>query len=343
MKQLLNTLFITTQGTYLARKGDTVLVRLENETKLRIPIHTLSGIVCFGQVSYSPFLMGLCAENGVRISFLTEFGKFLARVEGPVSGNVLLRKEQYRRSDQPGYCAQIARSIVLAKLANCRVVLLRAIRETSDSDTSLRIQSQTDAIYHSMQQLDKTAELETIRGIEGEAAVSYFSCFDDLITAQKEDFKFTTRTRRPPLDKVNALLSFLYSILTHDVSSALETVGLDPAVGFLHADRPGRPSLALDIMEEFRAYFVDRLVLSMINRRQIKPTGLRKTESGAVEMDDNTRKIVLAAWQKRKQDQIMHPFLQEKVKIGMLPYVQALLMARYFRGDLDSYPPFLWR
>jgi len=343
MKQLLNTLFVTTQGAYLSKTGETVEVRHEHETKLRVPIHTLGSIVCFGNVTASPFLMGLCGEKNVTLSFLTEHGRFLARVQGPVSGNVLLRKEQYRRSDDLNASAEIARTLILAKIANSRIVLQRALRDRPDCENKANLERALADMADQLDQLKQSGDLETVRGIEGLAANTYFGCFNALITANTEAFFFTQRSRRPPLDNVNALLSFLYTLLVHDVRSALESVGLDPAVGFLHRDRPGRPSLALDIMEELRSYLADRLVLSLVNRQQVKPDGFTKTESGAVYMDDDTRKTVLVAWQKRKQEEITHPFLQEKIRLGLLPHVQALLMARFLRGDLEGYPPFFWR
>lgn len=343
MKRLLNTLYVTTQGSYLAREGETVLVRVEKETRLRVPIHNLGGIVCFGQVSCSPPLMGLCGERNVTLSFLSEQGKFLARVQGPVSGNVLLRREQYRRADDEEGAAEIARAVVIAKIANCRTVLLRAVRDRPGSPGTEFLADASDYLRGILSGLQSSLPLDSVRGREGEAASTYFSVFDSLITAQKEDFFFQERNRRPPLDNVNALLSFFYTLLAHDVTAALEAVGLDPAVGFLHRDRPGRPGLALDLMEEFRPFIADRLALSLINRQQIKGKGFKKTESGAVWMDDDTRKEVLVAYQKRKQEEIQHPFLGEKVAIGLLPHVQALLLARHLRGDLDGYPPFLWK
>ncbi|MFP4642188.1 MAG: type I-C CRISPR-associated endonuclease Cas1c [Dehalococcoidia bacterium] len=343
MKHLLNTLYVSTQGSYLAREGETVLVRSDGETRLQVPIHTLGGIVCFGQVSCSPPLMGLCAERNVAISFLTEHGKFLARVDGPVSGNVLLRREQYRRADDKEASSVIARSVVAAKISNCRTAILRSARGHSEDAARSALAKASEQLAEHLKSLDGPVSLETARGKEGEAARTYFGVFDHLITAQKKDFSFHDRSRRPPLDKVNALLSFLYTLLMHDVSAALEAVGLDPAVGYLHRDRPGRPGLALDLMEEFRPYWADRLAVSLINRQQIKGKGFRKTETGAILMDDETRKEVLVAYQKRKQEEIQHPFLEEKVAIGLLPHCQALLMSRYLRGDLDGYPPFIWR
>jgi len=343
MKKLLNTLFVTTQGAYLSKKGDTVLVSQDHETKLRVPIHNLGSIVCFGNVTCSPFLMGLCGEQNVTVSFLTERGKFLARVQGPVSGNVLLRKEQYRRSDDLASSALIARSIVTAKIANCRVVLQRAQRDRQELQEDSAVKKASDDLWELIQAVKDDASLDHIRGIEGSAANTYFRVFDSLIVSNREHFAFHGRSRRPPKDNINALLSFLYTLLVHDVRSALEGVGLDPAVGFLHRDRPGRPSLALDLMEELRAYLADRLALSLINRQQVKPEGFTKTESGAVMMDDETRKTVLVAWQKRKQEEITHLLLQEKVSLGLLAHVQAQILARHLRGDLDGYPPFLWR
>jgi CRISP-associated protein Cas1 len=343
MKKLLNTLFVTTQGAYLCHEGESVLVRVEKETKLRVPVHALGGIVCFGQVSCSPPLMGLCGERGVAISFLSEQGRFLARVQGPVSGNVLLRREQYRRVDVPGDRVAIARAIVICKVANCRTVLQRATRDHADKDGSEDIERAIRRLGQLLEGLKTESNLEVLRGREGEAASAYFDVFDRLITAQKEDFFFRGRSRRPPLDNMNALLSFIYTLLAHDASSALESVGLDPQVGFLHAERPGRPSLALDLMEEFRPFLADRLALSLVNLRQVQGGGFRTTESGAVEMNDATRKELLVAYQKRKQEEIQHPFLDESVSIGLLFYVQALLLARLLRGDLDGYPPFVWK
>ena len=343
MKKHLNTLFVTTQGAYLSKEGETVAVKVDGEIALRVPIHTLGGIVCFGQVSCSPYLMGFCAENHVAISFLTENGGFLAKVQGPVSGNVLLRREQYRRADDLKASALIARSMLTGKIANCRAVLQRALRDHSDKIDEEAVASASQTLTNSMRRLQAESPLDVVRGIEGESANAYFEVFNHLITSQKNDFIFNERNRRPPLDNVNCLLSFLYTLLMHDVRSALETVGLDPAVGFLHRDRPGRYSLALDIMEELRPFFADRMALSLINLCQVQGKGFDKKESGAVWMDDETRKTVLVAYQKRKQDELEHPFIKEKVKIGLLPYVQAMLMARYIRGDLDSYPPFIWK
>lgn len=343
MKRLLNTLYVTTQGTYLAREGETVVVRVERKTMLRIPIHTLAGIVCFGRVSCSPPLMGLCGKRDVAISFLSERGKFWARVQGPVSGNVLLRREQYRRADDEESSSEVARAVVVAKIANSRTVLLRALRDRPEHAETESLETAVRHLARSIDILREPVPLNVVRGREGESARIYFSVFDHLITSKKESFFFRERNRRPPLDNMNALLSFLYTLLAHDSVSALESVGLDPAVGFLHRDRPGRPGLALDLMEEFRPFLADRLALSLVNRQQVKDKGFRKTESGAVTMDEGTRKEVLVAYQKRKQEELQHPFLGEKVAVGLLPHIQALLLARHLRGDMDGYPPFLWR
>lgn len=343
MKHLLNTLYITTQGTYLARDGETVLIRQEKETKLHIPIHTLAGIICFGQVSCSPPLLGLCGARNVTVSFLNEQGRFLARIQGPVNGNVLLRKEQYRRADNEEKSAEIARSVVIAKIANSRTALLRAAREHNDPFASEALSVASANLSRSLQLLASSLSLDSVRGVEGDAARQYFSVFDHLISSQKESFRFTGRTRRPPMDPINALLSFLYTLLVHDVSSALEGVGLDPAVGFLHRDRPGRPSLALDLMEEFRPVLADRVALTLVNRQQVQGKQFTVTETGAVLMDETARKEVLMAWQKKKQEEITHPFMGEKIAIGLIPHVQSMLLARFLRGDLDAYPPFRWK
>jgi CRISPR-associated protein Cas1 len=291
----------------------------------------------------SPHLMGFCAENKVAISFLTEYGRFLASVQGKVSGNVLLRREQYRKADDDGFCLSVSRSIITGKLLNCRAVLQRALRDHSDKVNCAEIEIVSKRLHYSLSQLEGMKTLDELRGLEGDCARGYFSVFDHLITAQKDYFKFDERNRRPPLDNVNCLLSFLYTMVMHDTRSALETVGLDSCVGFLHKDRPGRAGLALDLMEEFRPFLADRLTLSLINREQVNQKGFKKSESGAVLMDDDTRKEVLVAYQKRKQEEIMHPFLKESAPVGLLFYVQALLLARYLRGDLDGYPVFIWK
>ena len=345
MKKLLNTLYVTSQGAYLNKEGETVVVNVDREVRLRLPIHTLGGIVCFGNVMCSPFLMGFCAEKGVGLSFMTENGRFLARVQGPVAGNVLLRREQYRRADDEAFSAGMARMVLIGKIANSRTVLQRALRDHGEKD-GMDAAKMGQTVRHLTSYLDLLARdnhLDMVRGFEGDAAHAYFGVFNQLIVAQKDTFTFRERNRRPPLDNVNCLLSFVYTLLVHDVRSALEGVGLDPAVGFLHRDRPGRPSLALDIMEEFRPFLADRLVLKLINLKQVQDKGFTRMDSGAVLMNDQTRKTVLVAYQERKKEEIMHPFIGEKVSIGILFHVQAMLLARYLRGDLDGYPPFIWK
>lgn len=310
MKKLLNTLFVTTQKAYLNKDGLSVVVNIEHKEALRLPVHNLGGIICFGQVSCSPFLMHFCAENGVMISFLSERGQFLARVQGPVSGNVLLRKAQYRQSEQADTAAAIARSIVIGKIANSRTVLQRYLRDHGESP---EITAVILRMKHHLANLSRL-ELNTdsIRGVEGEAAENYFSVFNRLITVPDTEFSFSGRNRRPPLDPVNAMLSFVYTLLAHDIESALESVGLDPAVGFLHCDRPGRAGLALDMQEEFRAFIADRLVLSLINLKQVSRSGFKTNENGAVTMSDDTRKTILSAYQQRKKRNYRTSFHQGK-------------------------------
>lgn len=343
MKKYLNTLFVTTKGAYLAKEGETVAVKIDGKVRLQLPIHTLDGIVCFGQVSCSPFLMGFCAERDVAISFLTDYGRFLAKVQGPVSGNVLLRRQQYRWADNQEKTVSVTRAILTGKIANSRTVLQRAIRDHAGKISNNDLQAASNRLGSILMHLQADLPLDRLRGYEGEAARVYFNVFDQLIISQSKDFVFNQRSRRPPLDRVNCLLSFIYTLLMHDVRSALECVGLDPAVGFLHRDRPGRPSLALDMMEEFRPFLADRLALSLINLSRVKGKGFKQMESGAVLMNDETRKKLLVSYQKRKQDEIKHPFLKEKMPVGLLFHAQALLLARYLRGDLDGYPVFLWK
>ena len=342
MKRLLNTLFVSTQGAWLSLEGENIVVNLDKETSKQFPIHLFESIVCFGRVNATSPLMGFCAEKGVHISFFSEHGRFLARVDGPVRGNVLLRRQQYRLADDEKATSEIARNVLIGKIANGRAVLMRAARDNNGEESSV-LSSAAKYLGGTVQDLEKPLSLDILRGKEGDAARCYFEVFDHLILAQKEHFKFTDRNRRPPMDNVNALLSFVYTLLTHDVMSALEGVGLDSAVGYLHRERPGRPSLALDLMEEFRPWLADRLVLSLINLRQIRPEGFAQSESGAVTMDDVTRKTIIAAWQERKQDELTHPYIEEKVAIGLLPHVQARLLARHIRGELESYPPFVWK
>ena len=343
MKKHLNTLFVTTQGSYLSKEGETVAVKIEQKTRIQIPIHTLDGIVCFGAVSCSPYLMGFCSEKDVSISFLTKYGRFLAMVKGPVSGNVLLRRKQFRMADDPDVCAKMAEFVLTGKLLNCRTVLERTLRDHREKMNDATVKKISKNLLGYIKKEISKNNLDSLRGIEGDAAHQYFSVFNEMILAQKKFFVFSGRNRRPPTDRINCLLSFVYTLLVHDIRSALETVGLDPAVGFLHRDRPGRPGLALDMMEEFRPFLADRLVLSLINRKQIHSDGFIIKESGGFYMDDVSRRTVLKAYQKRKQESLVHPFLNKKVEIGNLFFIQALLLARFIRGDLDGYPPFIWK
>jgi CRISPR-associated protein Cas1 len=343
MKQHLNTLFVTTDGAYLAKDGEAVAVRIERQVKLRVPLHNLDGLVCFGRVGISPPLMAACAAAGITISLVDTHGRFRAAIVGFSPGNVLLRREQYRVADDLTAACEIARNMVAAKIANCRSVLLRAIRDGSDSNVPAAVQPAIHRLAEDLESARRCMSLDRLRGIEGGAADVYFGCFSTIVAPVAREFRFTSRSRRPPLDPFNSLLSFLYSMLAHDARSACESVGLDAAVGFLHRDRPGRPGLALDLMEEFRPFLADRLALSLINRRQIALSGFKTTESGAVLMDDATRKTVLVAYQKPKQDEITHPVLNEKVSVGLLVQLQARLLARRLRGDLDAYPAFLWK
>lgn len=344
MRKLLNVLYVNSSDSYLARDGKNVVVRVGNEEKARFPIHILESIVCFTYAGVSPALMELCAESGVALTFMSGSGKFLARLTGRTAGNVLLRRRQYRIADDEEESAAIVRNIIAAKTTNSRTVIRRAVSDHADADSASRLRRVVEDLKETAWRvLDCPNDIDALRGLEGQAASVYFSAFNDLIRNPDPTFRFSTRTRRPPRDPVNALLSFLYALLRHDVQSALETVGLDPYVGFLHTDRPGRPSLALDLMEELRPYLADRLVLTLINRKQVTPKDFVSSETGGVALTSEARKKVLDAWQKRKREAIEHPFLNEKIEIGLIPHVQALLLARYVRGDLDGYPPFIWR
>ena len=343
MKKYLNTLFVTTQGSYLSKEGETLLVNVKKEKKLQLPLHTLDGIVCFGQVSMSPFLMGACAQRNIAVSFLTKYGHFLASVHGKTSGNVLLRREQYRKADDLKFCTGMARFILTGKLLNSRTVLQRALRDHKEKIDVPAVSMVSKHLSTDLKKMQECTDLDAIRGLEGDAAKTYYSVLNHLILSQKKDFIFKDRNRRPPKDNINCLLSFIYTLIMHDVRSALECVGLDSCVGFLHRDRPGRPGLSLDMMEEFRPFLGDRLALSLINREQVKKNGFKVSETGGVIMDEDARKTVLKAYQKRKQEEIMQPFIKEKVNIGLLFYIQALLLARYLRQDLDGYPVFIWK
>lgn len=343
MKTHLNTLFVTTQGAYLRKQGDAVVVRVEKKDVFRVPLLNLDGIACFGRISLSPFLLGACADRGLSVSLLSKYGRMLASVNGFTRGNVLLRREQYRRADDPESAASAARACVVGKLANFRTLLRRAARETKKTESKSRLSAGARRIDHTIKRLAKPATLDVIRGIEGDASRVYFSVFNDLIRRDDDEFRFTIRSRRPPKDAINAMLSFAYAILSHDVRSACEAVGLDAAVGCLHRDRPGRPGLALDLMEELRPIIADRVVLSLVNRRQVRASGFTTEPTGGVRMDEKTRKLLLTEYQKRKSDEMIHPFLDKRMSLGLVPHIQARLYARMLRDDLDTYPPFAWR
>jgi CRISP-associated protein Cas1 len=344
VKKLLNTLYVTTENASLRKDGENLVAEVDSVERARVPLHMLASVAVFGAIFVSPALMAACAAAGITIVLLDRNGRFQARIEGPVTGNVLLRRAQYRASDRP---EEIVRSIVIGKIANQRSVLMRSLRdygpEFSEQDRAAII-AVTERLARIIRRVELADErLDELRGSEGEAANFYFSVFDHLIRSPDEAMRWKGRSRRPPLDPVNALLSFLYTLLAHDCRSACESVGLDPAVGFLHRDRPGRPSLALDLMEEMRPVLADRLALSLINRRQLRAKDFETRDGGALMMSDDARKLVLTAWQERKKDERLHPFLEEKAPLGLTPYLQAQMLAGHLRGDLDAYPPWLWK
>ena len=342
MKQHLNTLYVTTEGAYLAKDGPAVAVRIEKKVRLRLPLLNLDGIVCFGRVAASPSLLAACAEAGVSVSFLSVYGKLQARVLGFTPGNVLLRRQQYRMSDSPDDSLRIAKSIVLGKIANCRTVLMRSARDTNEDSRRENLRIASDLLKRSLRRAEITDSLDSLRGVEGEAATTYFGAFNEMLIGDPA-LKINGRTRRPPLDFVNAMLSFMYVMLSHDIRSACESVGLDSQVGFLHRDRPGRPSLALDLMEEFRPVLVDRFVITLINRRQITTSDFEAQPSGGIVMKEAARKLLLKGWQERKQESMLHEFVGETVTVGLFVHLQAKLLARHIRGDLDAYPPCFWK
>ncbi len=343
MRIMQNTLYVLTPSSYLSLDGENVVVLQEEKEVKRIPLHNLESIITFGYTGASPALMAKCAEYKIALSFMSQNGRFLAKVVGKEAGNVILRKTQYRHSDDINKSAEYARNFLIGKIHNCRSVINRAIRDYPLRLDCERLQRTADALKLGIDAIKASDDLDSMRGIEGECAKAYFGVFDHLILQQKEDFVFSGRSKRPPKDPVNAMLSFLYTLLAHDVSAALTAVGLDAYVGFLHRDRPGRISLALDVMEELRPIVVDRFVLTLINKSEVKAKGFTLTESGGVTMDDDTRRSMLGNWQTRKKEEITHPFLNEKIPWGLVPYTQALLLARRIRGDIDEYPPFFWK
>ncbi len=346
MRRMLNTIYVTSEDAWLRKDGANLVVEVDGAERGRAPLHMLEGVVGFGRAGASPALLAACAEAGIALSYLEPNGRFLARVEGRRTGNVLLRRTQYRVADDPARQVPIVRGIVAAKAANQRAVVRRALRDHGDSMPAPAGEALAAAerrLTDVARRTVATAEVDVLRGLEGEAAQVYFACFGSLIRVEDPAFRFGTRSRRPPLDRINALLSFLYAMLGHDCRSALEAHGLDPQVGFLHADRPGRASLALDLMEELRPVLADRLALSLVNRRQVAAGDFVMEEAGGVRLTDEARKRVLVAWQERKRDELRHPFLGETVMLGLVPFLQAQLLARHLRGDLDGYPAFVWK
>lgn len=343
MKKLLNTLYVTSPESYLSLDGENVVILDNNQEMGRIPLHNLEAIVCFGYRGVSPALMGGCADRNIGLCFMTPQGKFLARVTGGVYGNVVLRKRQYEVSENEDLCLRIAKNCILGKVYNGRWVLERATRDHVLQVDVEALKRASSFMQKSLTDIEACKDMGQLRGYEGEAASVYFRVFDQLILQQKKDFTFSGRNKRPPLDNVNAMLSFVYTLLTNMIASALETVGLDPYVGVMHTDRPGRVSLALDLIEELRPVLADRFVLSLINKKMVTGKDFTKKEDGAVLMSDKARKQLLTEWQNRKKEVITHPYLGEKVEWGMIPFVQAMLLARYLRGDLDEYPPFFWK
>lgn len=346
MRRHLNTIYVTSENAWLRKDGANIVVEVDGAERGRAPLHMIGGVVCFGRPGASPALMASCAEAGISLSFLTPNGKFLARVEGARTGNVLLRRTQHRVADDPGRAVPIVRGIITAKAANQRTVLRRALRDHGGhmaDHARAAVEAAEARLAHIARRAAAAEEIAILRGHEGDAALTYFGAFDALIQGDRAAFGFGGRSRRPPLDRINALLSFLYAMLGHDCRSALESVGFDPQIGFLHADRPGRASLALDLMEELRPVLADRLALTLVNRGQLKAHDFSVDEGGAVSLTDDGRKTVLVAWQERKKRDLRHPFLGETMPMGLVPHVQALLLARHLRGDLDGYPPFIWK
>lgn len=343
MKQLLNTLYVMSDDAYLTLDGENVVAKKKGREAGRIPLHTLQSIISFSYMGASPALLGACVEKGIDCSFFTPRGRFLARVQGPARGNVLLRREQYRRADNREASVDIARNFVTGKVFNSRWVLERALRDHALRIDVDSVRGASNALKETIAKVKGSCDLNSLRGFEGDAAAAYFSVLNELILRDKEKFHFASRKRRPPTDPVNAMLSLFYTVLSSDCSSALEGVGLDSCVGFMHTDRPGRKSLALDLMEELRPVMVDRFVLTAINNRIISPESFELSESGEVRIKEKGRKELFSAWQGRKKEEILHPFLKEKVSWGLVPHVQALLLARCIRGDLEGYPPFLWK
>lgn len=342
MKKLLNTLYITQPDVYLTADGENIVVKNEDKALLRMPLINLDAVNCFNYLGASPSLMRKCADNNISINFFSPNGSFQARVIGKVKGNVVLRKQQTLISEDPIQSANYARNFIIGKIYNARKVLERVTRDHPYTVDIEALNNASRSLKTTLLELKRDTDVIEVMAYEGAAAKIYFSVFDQFIVQQKSDFFFKGRNRRPPLDRVNAVLSFLYTLLTSDAASALEGVGLDPYIGFLHQDRPGRPSLALDLMEELRPSLADRLALTLINRQQIKAKDFETRENGAVLLNDDGRKAVLTAWQERKREKITHPYLKETIEVGLIAHAQAMLLARAIRGDISGYPPFLW-
>ncbi|MFY0542684.1 type I-C CRISPR-associated endonuclease Cas1c [Brevibacillus sp. H7] len=343
MRRLLNTLYVTLPDAYIGSKGETLLVSASGAKELQVPILNLESVIVFGYKGVSPDAMQLCIENNVSLVYLTPYGQFKARVTGETKGNVHLRRTQYRWSDNDEKTLLLAQRFLYAKIANAKTSVQRTLRDYPDRVNKDQFKSVISMLDRQIREVRNSKSLDQLRGAEGLAARHYFSIISEQVLVNKESFPFPGRVKRPPTDRINALLSFLYTLLANDVTHAIESVGLDPQLGFLHRDRSGRNSLALDLMEEFRVYLADRTALTLINRQQLSPNDFIEKESGAFILTDDARKTVLTEWQQRKRDEIRHPFLDEKIAIGLLPYAQAMLLARYMRGDLDDYPPFFWK
>lgn len=343
MRKLLNTIYLTQNDTYISKEGETIVFRLHNDKILQLPVHNIEGLVIFGNTTITPQMVQLCSEYKIHVSFISQTGKFLVKIQNPISGNVRLRKNQYNISDDKQESLKIAKNFCAGKIYNSRVVLRRLVRDHSESIDVPKIESACDNMYRTLNHLVNVTSLQELLGKEGDAAKQYYGVFNELILRKENSFIFNGRSRRPPLDEVNALLSYFYTLLSHECEAALECVGLDPQVGFYHQIRPGRSSLALDIMEELRPYIVDRFVVSLINNNQVNLNDFFIKENGSVLLVKESKSKFIQLWQQRKQEVIIHPFLKEKMEIGLIPYAQALILARYVRGDIDSYPPFLMR